>query len=129
MINIFNELYTGLSTALGSAVNLANEDTNTPKTYPTVSMVEIDDSVYTKGSDSCSIENLARKVYEINVYTKHPSKKSKCDTLCGTIDTYFSNLGFTRTMKMPMPTGDETTYRVVMRYEGICSTNKTIYRG
>lgn len=128
MINIFNELYTGLSTALGSGVNLTSVDTNTPASYPTVSMVEIDDSVYEEGSDSCSIENFARKTYEINIYTQQPSKKSKCDALIETIDNYFSGLGFVRRTKMPLSTGDETTYRVVMRYAGICSKNQTIYR-
>lgn len=127
-INIFNELYTGLSTLLGSSVKMSSVDTNTPTSYPFVSMVEIDDSVYLEGSDSCCIENFAEKDYEINIYTQQPNKKSKNDDLFDKVDEYFSKLGFVRRTKMPMPMSDESLYRVVVRYSGICSKNKTIYR-
>lgn len=127
-INIFNELYTGLSTSLGSEVKMSGVDTNTPSSYPFVSMVEIDDSVYERGSDSCCLENFAQKDYEINIYTKQPNKKSQNDALFDKVDKYFSDLGFVRRTKMPMPMTDESLYRVVVRYSGICSKNKTIYR-
>lgn len=128
MIEIFNELYTGLCASLGSEVKTSSVDTNTPSSYPFVSMVEINDSVYEQGMDCCNIENFAEKEYEINVYTEQPLKKSKNDALCVEIDNYFSSLGFVRTMKMPLSSFDESTYRVILRYRGIASKDHTIYR-
>lgn len=128
MINIFNEIYTGLSTELGSDVSMSSVDTNTPATYPFVSMVQINNSVYLAGSDCCNVENFANIDFEINVYTTQPNKKSNNDTLCEKIDTYFASKGFVRRTKMPLSTNDETTYRVVIRYSGIVSKDHTIYR-
>ena len=128
MINIFNEIYTDLSTALGSDVAMSSVDTNTPSSYPFVSMVQINDSVYIGGSDCCNVENFADQEFEINVYTSHPNKKSKNDALCEKIDNYMASIGLVRRTKMPLNIGDETTYRVVIRYSGIVSKDHTIYR-
>lgn len=128
MINPFNEIYTGLSTALGSEVSMSSVDTNTPASYPFVSVVEINNSVYEEGSDCCNIENFADYDLEINVWTTQPAKKKNNDDLCEIIDNYLSSIGLVRRTKMPLNIGDETTYRVVIRYSGIISKDHTIYR-
>ena len=128
MINPFNEIYTGLSTALGSEVSMSSVDTNTPASYPFVSVVEINNSVYEEGSDCCNIENFADYDLEINVWTTQPAKKKNNDDLCEIIDNYLSSIRLVRRTKMPLNIGDETTYRVVIRYSGIISKDHTIYR-
>lgn len=128
MINVFNEIYTGLSTQLGSDVSMSSVDTNTPASYPFVSVVQINDSVFLEGSDCCNIENFADIEFEINVYTEQPSKKAKNDELCEKIDTYLSSIGLVRRTKMPLSMSDESLYRVVIRYSGIVSKDHTIYR-
>jgi hypothetical protein len=128
MINIFNQLYTGLSTALGSEVSMSSVDTNTPSTYPFVSMVEIDDSIYEEGIDSGAIENFVEKDFEITIYTQQPNKKAKSDALLEKIDNYFFDLGFVRKTKYNYPESDESIYHVIARYTCVCSKNKTIYR-
>ncbi len=129
MINIFNETYTLLSNSLGSSVHTSSVYTNTPSEYPFVSLEEIGNDIHRSSSDGCNIENCANIDFELNVYTKHPNKKTKADDLLNTIDDLFTNLGFIRTTKMPMPSTDETIYRVVVRYSGVVSKNHTVYRG
>ena len=131
MINIFNELYTLMDSALKNyepSVETSSVHVNMPSKYPFVSLEEIDDSVYQRGSDSCELENYANKQYEVNIYTKNPNKKSVADNIAGIVDNFFKTYNFVRTFKMPMQSIDETTYQIIIRYEGIVSKDHTIYR-
>lgn len=131
MINVFNEIFDGLSDALTShdaSIETASAYTNMPSNYPFVSMEEISDSVYEQGMDCCEIENFANKDYEINIYANGDTKKAKADGIAEVVDTFFKSLGFVRTFKNPIQSGDETIYRIVIRYNGVVSKDHTIYR-
>lgn len=131
MIEIFNELYTLLKTALttyDSDIKMSSVYTNTPSEYPFVSFEELNDSVYEQGSDCCEIENFANKDYEVNIYTKEPNKKSNADKICQVVDTFMKSKGFIRMFKNSMQTTNETTYRIIVRYNGVVSKEKVIYR-
>lgn len=131
MIDIFNQLYTGLTTSLVAYfpnLKTSSTYTNSPATYPFVSVEEIGDSVYENGGDSGDIENFANKDYEINIYTTTPLPKANADKIKKVVDDYMKAIGFTRTTCYPMPTNDEKLYRIVMRYRGVVSKNKTVYR-
>ena len=131
MIDVFNEIYTALVNALNTNVGNVETDSvyvNMPSKFPFVSMEEIDDSVYEEGSDCCEIENFANKEYEINVYTQNPKKKSNGDKIANVVDSLLKQYGFVRTFKNPIQSGDEATYRIVMRYRGVVSKDHTIYR-
>ena len=131
MINIFNELFTDLKTALiehDSNIKTSSVYTNTPSQYPFVSMEEIDNSVYELTSDCCEIENHASIDFEINVYTESPNKKSKADKIVNVVDTLFKNKNFVRMSKNIFESNDETKYRVILRYSGIVSKEHIVYR-
>ena len=131
MINIFNELYTLFDNALttyNNEIETASEYTNSPSKYPFASLEEIDNRVYEQTSDSCDVEQHAEVEYEVNIYTQGATKKSKCDDIADVVDNLFKEHGLVRTFKNPVPSGDEATYRIVMRYRGVVSKDHTIYR-
>ena len=131
MIDIFNELYTlvvNTLTTYDNTISYSSVYTNMPTNYPFVSMEEISDSVYTNGSDSDEIENFANKEYEINIYTKNPNKKSKCDSIAQVVDTLLKSKGFVRVSKNILQDENETIYRLIVRYSGVVSKDHNIYR-
>lgn len=131
MINIFNELYTLLVNALASydsSIETSSVYQNVPSQYPFVSFEEIDNSVYEQGSDCCEIENFVNVDYEINIYTQNPSKKSKGDDIANVVDNLMKSKGFIRRTKNVFQDTNETTYRIVLRYSGVVSKEKVIYR-
>lgn len=131
MIDIFNELYTYLHTALityDENIKMSSVYTNMPSSYPFVSMEEIENSVYEQTSDSCETENHASVDYEINVYTQNPNKKSEGDKLAQIVDNLFKENGFVRTSRNVLQSNDETKYRIILRYHGIVSKDHVIYR-
>lgn len=131
MIDIFDELYTYLDTALkshDSKIETSSVYVNVPSKYPFVSFEEIHNSVYERGSDSCDIENYADVEYEANIYTQNPLKKSKADEIAKVVDTLMKSKGFTRMSKNILQDTNETTYRLILRYSGIVSKEKVIYR-
>lgn len=130
MINIFNEIYTDLVNALTSydpSIKTSSVYTNMPTSYPFVSLEEIDNSVYQKGSD-CKIERFAEVEYEANIYTQNTNKKSKADGIANAVDTLMSSKGFTRVARTILQDNNETTYRIVLRYDGVVSQDHIIYR-
>ena len=114
MINVFNEVYTLLVNALAdydNSIKTSSVYTNTPSSYPFVSLEEIDNSVYQNGSDCCEIENFANIEYEVNIYTQNPQKKSKADGISQVVDTLLTSNGFTRITRNILQDTNETTYR------------------
>ena len=101
-----------------------------PAVFPAVMIEEKANSVYQKTQDSGNIENHASVMYEVNVYSnKQAGKKSECKAIFKVIDDEFAAMGFTRILKEPIPNlEDATLYRMVGRYTGIISIDKTIYR-
>lgn len=131
MINVFNEVYTLLVNALANydnKIKTSSVYTNTPSSYPFVSLEEIDNSVYQKGSDCCEIENYANVEYEVNVYTQNANKKSKADGISQVVDELLKSKGFIRITRNILQDTNETTYRVIMRYSGVVSKNQVVYR-
>ena len=131
MIDNFNEIYTRITTALkgyDSNVKTSSVYTNSPSSYPFVSIELIEDNVYELGIDSGDIENFANHSYEINVYTKGNTAMSKARELLGVADNFMKSIGFMRVSKTPMQDQNETLYRYIARYEGIVSKDLKVYR-
>lgn len=131
MIDIFNELYTLFVTALATYdanIQTSSVYTNTPSYFPFVSFEEINNSVNERGSDSCDIENLADLEYEVNIYTKDPSKKAKGDAIAQVVDTFMKSKGFMRVTKNSFNENNETNYHIIMRYSGVVSKDSVVYR-
>lgn len=131
MIDIFNEVYTGLVSALTLYDEHINHDcvhVNVPSNYPFVSLEEIDNAENWRGMDCPQRENFADIDYEINIYTLNPLKKSKGDAILQVVDTFFKTLGFTRTSKNNFYSKDETAYQIIVRYSGVVSKDHIVYR-
>ena len=132
MINIFNEVYTGMVGALAlydENVKTSGMYENMPKQFPHVSLEEIDNSVYQRGMDDCEIENYANVDYEVNIYTQGTLRKSKADDILQVVDTFFKQLGFIRMSKNNLQDNNGTTYRIIVRYGGVVSKDHIVYRG
>lgn len=133
MIDILYEMYDSLVQALSAKygagkVGSSTTYTNTPSSYPFVSLVEIDNSVYDKGRDSCEIENFSNIAFEINCYTKGTTSLIDCRELLSVCDNFMKSKGFERISSVPMPTQNETEYRIVARYNAIVGKDHKTYR-
>ena len=135
MIDISNELYTDLVNALSTdettkdmGIKTGSVYVNMPSDFPFVSMEQIGDRVYERGSDCCEIENFAENEYEINIYTKNPFKKSKANIIANVVDNLLKSKGFVRQSKNSLQDTDETIYRLIMRYSGLVSKEHIVYR-
>lgn len=130
MIDISNAVYTLVKNALNqhdSTIKTSNVYTNTPSTYPFVSVEEIENVVDINTSD-CVVENHAIVQYEINIYTKDPQKRSKGIEILAVVNDLLASYNFVRVSKNELQDTNETTYRIVARYEAVVSKDHTIYR-
>ena len=133
MINIENEIFNDVSAKVRTPVPdiyMSGEYVKSPPSFPSVSLVEMDNSQYTSTQTSSEMENHADVMYEVNVYSnKKVGKKSECKKIIALIDKEMTALGFTRTMLQPIPNMDDATiYRMVARYKAIVSKENVIYR-
>ena len=98
---------------------VAGEYVRAISTFPHISVVQIDNQVYQQAMTMTNIENMARTVFEINVYSnKSTGKKSECKDIFTIINAVMERLGYMRTMLNPVPNIDDATiYRMVGRYE------------
>ena len=132
MINIENEVFDKIARAIKveyPKAHIVGEYVKSPPRFPSISIVEIDNSVYER-TQSNTIENHADVTYEVNIYSnKESGKKSECKAIATLIDNEFATLGFSRTMLQPIPNGDDATiYRMVGKYRAVVSKNKEIFR-
>lgn len=133
MINIEEELFSDVSKAVRSSypkIYMVGEYVKSPSSFPCVSIIEMDNSVYTKTQTSTQDENHCQVMYEVNVYSnKTKGKKAECKSIISIIDDKMLSFGFTRTMLQPIPNMDDATiYRMVARYSGVVSKDKEIFR-
>lgn len=128
-IDIFN-IVSKKVRAKYSDIYMSGEYVKSPSSFPAVSLVEMDNTVYPTTQTSCENENHASVMYEVNVYSnKVKGKKTECKEIIALIDKEMIALGFTRTMMQPIPNMDDATiYRIVARYKAVVSKDKTIYR-
>lgn len=136
MIDIENIVFTRVKNAIRTAFSGASvysEYVETPASFPCVTIVEADNSVYQPTRDLDGVEHHAQIMYEINVYTNDSTgKKSKAKSIASVIDGEMSEMLFTRTFRGQTPNVDRTIYRITMRYvavvrEGINIDGKTVY--
>lgn len=133
MIDIENEVFNRIATRLREEFNpisVYGEYIKSPAVFPAVIIEERGNSAHERTQDSGSVENHARLMYEVNVYSnKQSGKKSECKAIFKIIDGEFASMGFTRVLKEPIPSlEDATIYRMIGRYTAVVSTDKVIYR-
>ena len=133
MIDVENEVFGLISEKLRVKypdIYISGEYVKSPPSFPSVSLIEMDNEVYRSTRTNESIENHVQVMYEINVYSnKTKGKKTEAKSIISLIDTEFTRLGFTRIMCNPIPNElDATIYRIVARYRAVVSKDKIIYR-
>ena len=133
MINIEEELFSNVANVTRETfpnVYMVGEYVKSPPSFPCVSIIEMDNSVYIKTQTSEGDENHSQVMYEVNVYSnKIKGKKSECKAIISLIDSVMLRYGFTRTMMQPIPNMDDATiYRMIARYTGVVSKDKEIFR-
>lgn len=112
-------------------IYVTGEYVKAPPRFPCVTVIEMDNSVYTKSQSSGAIENHVSVTYEVNVYSnKSEGKKAECKAIVKCVDDIFLDNGFQRVMNQPIPNEAEATiYRIVARYRAIVSKNEIIFGG
>lgn len=133
MINIEEELFSNVATRVRNEypdIYMVGEYVKSPPSFPCVSLIEMDNSVYTKTQTSDGDENHSQVMYELNVYSNRlRAKKAECKKITALIDSVMLEYGFTRTMLQPIPNMDDATiYRMLARYTAVVSKEKEIYR-
>lgn len=126
--DIFDAVYREVIAAFPK-VCMTSEYKRTPPSFPHVSLIEVDSSVYRRTQDSGSMENHALVVYEANVYSnKKNGKKTEAKAILDAVDAQMARLGFTRTYRRPMQnTNDATIYRVLARYRAVIDRDGRVY--
>ena len=130
MIDIENMLFTKVKNDLPKTVKTGTTYARVQSEFPYVTLVVMDNSVYTPFIDSARIENAVDIMVEVNVYSNKTSgKKEECKKLIKTIDDTLSGLNLVRTFCQPTPNlEDATVYRITARYRAIVDKNLIIYR-
>ena len=133
MINLENEIFNIVSTKVRDTypdIYISGEYVKSPPSFPAVSLVESDNSVYTRTQTSESLENHVELLYEVDIYSNKTSgKKSECKAIAALIDNELAALGFSRVMLQPIPNMDDATiYRIKGRYRAVASKDNMIFR-
>jgi hypothetical protein len=133
VINIENEVFSIIAEAIRveyPKAYVVGEYVKAPSKFPSISIVEVDNTIYDRTQSSGGLENHADVMYEVNVYSNKTSgKKSECKAIAALIDNEFAALGFSRTMLQPIPNVDDATiYRMTGRYRGVVSKDHKVYR-
>lgn len=133
MINLENEIFHRISTKVRESypgIYMIGEYVRSPASFPAVSLVEADNSVYARTQTSGSVENHAELLYEVDIYSnKKSGKKSECKAIATLIDNEFAALGFSRVMLQSIPNMDDATiYRIKGRYRAVASKYNMIFR-
>lgn len=133
MIDIEKDVFNIVAKAVRNVypdIYISGEYVKSPPKFPAVSLVEMDNSTYTRTQTSDNVENHVDLMYELNVYSNKTSgKKSECKAIASLIDNELAALGFSRTMLQPIPNMDDATiYRMTGRYRAVADKDKKIYR-
>lgn len=130
---VFQRIYDAVIKEFPTA-NIVSEDTENPASFPTVAIVEQDNTVYEKTIDSSGLENHSKLMYTVNVYTNNSSKrKSEAKKIMSIADMAMQDMLFRRIMLSPAPNIDRSVYRLMARYTAIVGqvsheSNKTVYQ-
>ena len=131
MIDLENDIYDYVAKALRAAhngIDVKSEYIDTPAKFPHVSIVEADNRVLQRMRTD-NLENAASVMYEVNIYSnKTGTRKSEAKEIANTLDSVFTEIGFTRTFReQVLNLKDATIYRIVCRYEAVIDKNFMIY--
>ena len=133
MIDIENMVFTAVRTAVTTLVSdcyVTSEYTQKPEKFPCVLIQMVDNHVYERTSDE-NVENHARVVFQIEVFTSFiGKKKTSAKTIFQAVDNAMADMKFVRTTYATLPNMDKTIFRITSRYRAIVAqpitTSETI---
>lgn len=133
MIDIENEVFDRVAKRVREQfpnIYMVGEYVKSPRSFPAVFLMEMDNAPLESTIDSGSNENHVNVMYEVNVYSnKTTGKKSECKAIIALIDQEMTAMGFVRSTLTPVPNEyDSTIYRMVGRYRAAVSSDHKIYR-
>lgn len=124
MIDIENAVYTQVRNAIKdvfSNVDISNEYTDNPASFPHVSFEMSDNAVHAPSMTANCREFAANQTFTANVYTTSAQRKSDAKAIADVIDGVMAGLGFRRAIALQTPNMDRNIYRYTMRYTGLVS--------
>ena len=124
MTLIYNAVHPTYTTArFESVLNLS------PSTFPCICVEELSNTNRIMSADSGSNERHANVDYEVNIITNDVSgKKHTARAIFALIDNTMLAHGFDRITFQVLSLDNGTKYRLLVRYQGTVSQNKTIFR-
>lgn len=133
MISVENQVFADVAAAVRAEFPdafVVDEYVNAPKRFPTVYIVEQDNTVNRASRDTSNVENFADVMYQVDIYSnKNKGKKSECKAIAEIVDERFAALGFTRSFLNPVPNMDNATiYRMTGRWIATVSKHNVVYR-
>ena len=134
MINVENEVFSTVATALRAefpGIFVAGETVAAPSTFPAVMLMEQDNSTYRRTMELSGLENHAKVMYQVEIYSnKSSGKKAECKAILAIIDAEMQRMGFLRIGggPMPIPNADATKYRMVARYSAVINRSGAIHK-
>ena len=133
MIDIENIVFNRVSMKVREVfpdIFITGEYVKSPSSFPSVSVVEADNSTHVETIDSGSNENYANVMYEVNVHSnKTVGKKTECKEIFALIHDEMTAMGFVRSTLTPVPNEyDSTIYRMVGRFRAVVSADNKIFR-
>lgn len=122
MIDLENDVFNYVANALRvefPGISVYGEQVETPSAFPSVSLVEDDNSeIDSNLTLARTPETACSLMYTANVYSNLVSgKKTQAKAIMNVINDCMHNMGFRRTMRnQQLPNLDRTIYRVTARY-------------
>lgn len=133
MIDLESPLFTEVAETLRNTypgITVYGEYVPAPARFPSVSIVEMDNSTFRPTWSNRATEQYALVMYEVNVYSNLTGgKKAQAKAIMDTIDGLLQAYGFERMICQPIQNlNDATVYRMVGRYRAVVSDELMIYR-
>lgn len=132
MIDIENQVFTRVAQRLEGefpGVYVTGTYENTPASFPTVMVQEMDNSVLARTQTTDHTENHAVVMYQVDTYaTGAKGRKSQCKAIARAADDEMAKMGFTRIAMNPVPNMDDSIFRITGRYRATVSRDNVIYR-
>ena len=130
MIDIFNEVFTQIATALRAkfkGIRVTGEYVQTPVSYPAVALDEID-NIETE-ADSSDRERYNRVRYRVQVFSnKSSGKRAEARSIQKEIDLIFKSMGFKRTSYSTTPDIiNNTVYCITTVFSAVVDENGYIH--
>lgn len=127
MINHENEIFENVSTALREAFPgiyvIGREISDTPPSFPAVSITQSVNEVNSKYSTFRQIEHVASEVYKFEIASNlEVGREKQCKEILQVVDDVMSSLFYTRRKPQSVPAIDPTVARLIARYEDYNST-------